>query len=188
MVVDRQRDFELAHRFQCCEYGKPICFCGGAILIQDNGTRSAAFAANYSVNWRIGSNTNNPHTPVVFYSKLDVGIFGLVKKRPYSRTGNAVRLWIRLQPNASKNRIGGLYISDELIRLKAYVRVVPEKGKANKALLKLLSRFLKCPTQDIKMTTGQTDRNKVLLISDDANAVFEKLENWFAAQSEKVKL
>ncbi|HBN22165.1 MAG TPA: hypothetical protein DD412_02880, partial [Holosporales bacterium] len=59
---------------------------------------------------------------------------------------NKVRLLVRLTPSASQNKLVSL--EEDLlgdIVLKAMVTVVPEKGQANKALVKLLSKSLNLP-------------------------------------------
>ena len=45
---------------------------------------------------------------------------------------------VRVQPNASKDRLVGEYAE----QLKIAVTVAPEKGKANKAVIKVLSKWL----------------------------------------------
>jgi len=88
---------------------------------------------------------------------------------------------IRLSPNASANRIGAIEkAGDGKERLKILVTAVPEKGKANKALLKFLARTLRLPQRDMELAAGQTDRNKTVLITGEAEAVLSKLEKSFA--------
>lgn len=48
------------------------------------------------------------------------------------------------------------------IRLKA----VPEKGRANKELIKFLSSYLKVPGENISIISGQTDQLKLIKISE----------------------
>ena len=47
-----------------------------------------------------------------------------------------------------------------MVRLKA----VPEDGKANKALIKYISKLTSTPQCDIELFTGKSSRNKVLLV------------------------
>ena len=47
------------------------------------------------------------------------------------------------------------------VRLKA----VPEKGKANKELIKYLSKLLNLPKSQISIISGKTDRLKLLRLS-----------------------
>lgn len=46
--------------------------------------------------------------------------------------------------------------------LKISVTAIAENGKANEALIKLLSKTLKHPKTAIEIRSGHTDRNKVL--------------------------
>ena len=107
-------------------------------------------------------------------------------KRPYSLRYKGVLLLVRLTPNASANRIEGLMDrADGECRLKVKVSVVPENGKANKALIKLLSKKLGYPQCDFELVSGFTDRNKNILITGDANTVIEDLDKKFAVIHEK---
>jgi len=105
-------------------------------------------------------------------------------QRPFSVSPDGIRVQIRLQPGASANKIDGLYDQgggDSRIKIK--VTAVPEKGKANKALLKLLTKFLHCPVRDMDVIIGQTDRNKTILVTAPADPVIDILEHWFADNS-----
>jgi len=91
---------------------------------------------------------------------------------PLEDISGGVRLFIRLQPGASANKLDGLYEdADGRGRLKAKVTAIPEKGKANKALFKLLSKEFKIPASQMEIISGETDRNKTLFISSSANTV-----------------
>ncbi len=106
-------------------------------------------------------------------------------RTPFEVLNEGVRLKVRLQPNASSNRIDGIYGDREDCRIKAHVTTVPEKGKANKSLLKLLSKFLGCPASQLTLIKGQIDRNKTILITGDADPVVDMLNVWFAKECEK---
>ncbi|WP_457678072.1 DUF167 domain-containing protein [Thermovibrio sp.] len=49
-------------------------------------------------------------------------------------------------------------------RLKVKVTAPPEKGKANEALIELLSKRLKVPKRSISIVSGQTSRVKRVFI------------------------
>ena len=77
-----------------------------------------------------------------------------------------MELFVRLQPGASSERIDGIYRPDEATTsLKVTVRAQPEKGKANKALIKLLAKTLRLAQSDLTLTAGTTHRNKTVLAS-----------------------
>ncbi|MEO2082548.1 MAG: DUF167 domain-containing protein [Desulfurobacteriaceae bacterium] len=83
-----------------------------------------------------------------------------------------MELELRVQPKSSRNRIekaeGG--------RLKVRVTVPPEGGKANRAVIELLSKALKVPKSSIEVVRGETSRNKVIFIEGiDVATLQEKL-------------
>jgi len=94
---------------------------------------------------------------------------------PLEEISGGVRLFIRLQPGSSANKLDGVYEdASGQGRLKAKVTAIPEKGKANKALLKLLSKDFKIPVSLMDIISGETDRNKTLFISSEANTMLLK--------------
>ena len=93
--------------------------------------------------------------------------------------GQQVKLFVRLTPKASRNAIGGMQEdADGQKRLKATVTTVPENGKANEALVKLLAKTAKWPKSAITIVSGQTDRNKVLIIAGDATQIMAQINIW----------
>ncbi|WP_194242462.1 DUF167 domain-containing protein [Gimesia benthica] len=76
--------------------------------------------------------------------------------------GSAVLLPVRAQPKASRNQIEGVHDG----RLKVSVTQAPEKGKANKALLKVLQNGLQLKRSQIELIKGDTAGLKVFRISD----------------------
>ena len=79
-----------------------------------------------------------------------------------------IRLFVRLTPKASRNAINGVMVdASGREQLKVSVTTVPENGKANQALIKLLAKAAKWPKSSIEIVAGQTDRNKVLVIQGD---------------------
>lgn len=77
-------------------------------------------------------------------------------------------LRVRAQPNASKDAIEGLGAdASGQTFLKVRVRAVPEKGKANAAVEKLLAKALRLPTSAVSVEKGETQRIKTVRISAD---------------------
>lgn len=76
-----------------------------------------------------------------------------------------LRLNVRLTPKASRDALRG-WVQDATGQpvLKASVTAVPEKGKANKALIELLADEFGIPKSTIELVRGETDRNKQLII------------------------
>ncbi|HOY79358.1 MAG TPA: DUF167 family protein, partial [Hyphomonadaceae bacterium] len=77
-------------------------------------------------------------------------------------------LRVRAQPNASKDAIEGLgEDASGQTFLKVRVRAVPEKGKANAAVEKLLAKALRLPGSAVSVEKGETQRIKTVRISAD---------------------
>lgn len=66
--------------------------------------------------------------------------------------------------------------ADGQAHLKARVTAVPEKGKANKALVALLSKALKVPKSAVSVVSGETARQKILRIDADPEDLKCKIE------------
>ena len=78
---------------------------------------------------------------------------------------------VKVQPNASNDRVVGEHAD----QLKIAVTVAPEKGKANKAVIKVLSRFLDVKSSDIEILSGETSRDKKVFIRNMTEECFSKL-------------
>lgn len=76
-------------------------------------------------------------------------------------TADGILLPIRAQPGARKNAVTGIHQG----RLKVAVTQAPEKGKANDALVKLVARTLGLKRSQVQLVSGDTSRQKTLLIS-----------------------
>lgn len=79
---------------------------------------------------------------------------------------------MKVIPASSKSEITGLY--DGMI--KAKVAAAPEKGKANQALIELLSKKLNISKSDIAITSGLTSKIKQVSIRHSANVLDEILK------------
>lgn len=64
---------------------------------------------------------------------------------------------IRVIPNAGKNEV-----SDEDGTIRVRVTTPATRGKANKAAIKLLAKFLNVKTSSIKIIKGEKSRDKVI--------------------------
>lgn len=85
-----------------------------------------------------------------------------------------VKLRIYVQPNTSQNSIVGLY--DNALKVK--LKTPPVDGKANKALIALLSKELETPKSNIHVISGFTSRTKIVEITDSVPFP----DDWKAAQ------
>lgn len=70
------------------------------------------------------------------------------------------RLAVKVVPGASRNRVMGCLGQ----ALKVAVSAPPEKGSANKALLKLLAKRLDLRSAEIQIVSGQTQARKQILV------------------------
>jgi uncharacterized protein (TIGR00251 family) len=75
---------------------------------------------------------------------------------------DGIVLSIRVQPGARKNSINGVHDG----ALKVSVQAAPEDGKANDAIMELLKKSLGIKKNQIQMLSGQTSRNKKILIRE----------------------
>lgn len=80
---------------------------------------------------------------------------------------------IKAVPNASRSEVAGW----EQDALKIKLQAVPEDGKANKELLRFLSKTLKIAKSDIALDSGEKSRHKRLIISGiSREEFFSKLD------------
>ena len=77
-----------------------------------------------------------------------------------------VLLPVRAVPRASKNEIQGVHGDALKVRLQA----PPVEGKANQALIRFLSDALNIPRSQLSIASGETGRNKAVLITGTTKA------------------
>jgi uncharacterized protein (TIGR00251 family) len=78
---------------------------------------------------------------------------------------------VRVSPGASRERVSGLHDG----ALKVSVAAAPEKGRANTALVKFLAKTMGVSRKDLSIASGETDRNKRLLLEGRDIEETEKL-------------
>ena len=86
-------------------------------------------------------------------------------------------LHLRVTPKAGADRLEGVETRDDgsaVLRLR--VAAVPDKGRANAAVIALLARALGVPKSAIAVTAGETARLKTVAISGDGLALAARLE------------
>lgn len=74
---------------------------------------------------------------------------------------NGVRFEVKVQPRASQNQITG--VSEGVLKVR--LNSPPVDGKANQALINLLSRTLAVPKKNIVIIRGETNTSKLIQIS-----------------------
>jgi hypothetical protein len=102
--------------------------------------------------------------------------------RPWQAYPDHLRLSIRLTPNGGRDAIGESEAgADGEIYLKARVTAVPEKGKANAALIALVAKTLGIAKSSISLVSGDTARKKILRIDGDPEDLSKTLETLLKA-------
>lgn len=83
---------------------------------------------------------------------------------------------VRLTPRAACERVDAAELSDAgQWLLKARVRAVPEDGRANAALLKLLADSLNLPRSAVILAGGGKSREKRIRLEGEASAIHDAL-------------
>lgn len=80
---------------------------------------------------------------------------------------NGIRVRIRLTPNASREEIGGLVETPDGQALTARVTAIPEAGRANEALRKLVAKTLGVAKSNVELIAGTKSRVKTFAVGGD---------------------
>ncbi len=87
-----------------------------------------------------------------------------------------------MTPNAGADRIEGIETRDDgSVVLRLRVSAVPDKGKANAAVIALLAKTLSVPRGAVTLVLGETARLKTLDIAGDGAALAARLTAHLAA-------
>ena len=98
---------------------------------------------------------------------------------PIRPVESGVTVAVRLTPKAKVNRIVGIAAqADGDPILKANVTAVPERGKANAALIAVLAKAWRFPKSAFTLAVGATDRRKVIHIAGDPGTLKQTLDDW----------
>jgi uncharacterized protein (TIGR00251 family) len=98
---------------------------------------------------------------------------------PFRLVQGGLAIAVRLSPKASRNAITGVdNVADGGCCLKARVTAVPENGRANAALVKLLAKEWRLAAGRVTVVSGSASRHKQILIADGDAELKAKLENW----------
>ncbi len=85
---------------------------------------------------------------------------------------NGVDLFVRLTPRASKDSVGSVETTDDgRSHLAARVRAVPDKGKANAAVEKLVAEWLDIPRSTVGISAGAAQRLKTIHIDGEPDGI-----------------
>ncbi len=97
--------------------------------------------------------------------------------KPWTVQTDGINLDVRLTPKAGRNALTGIDKREGARpALRAAVRSAPEDGKANAALIELLSDELRVPAGSIALKSGGKSRTKTLSVTGDPATLVAKLE------------
>ena len=98
---------------------------------------------------------------------------------PFIEVAGGVRARLRVQPRARRNRVDGLVAeADGGVALKVAVAAPPEDGKANAAVIALLSKAWGRPKSAFTVVAGAADRRKIIHLQGDPARLMQALEPW----------
>lgn len=84
---------------------------------------------------------------------------------------------LKVTPKSASARIGEVAEDASGARfLRVHVREVPDKGKANAAVIKLIAKAWGLPKSTIEVVSGASDRNKVIAIAGEPDTLMTRLE------------
>ncbi len=91
-----------------------------------------------------------------------------MKNTPHFHDGKSgAALAVRVTTHAPHTELGGIQ-ADGTIKVR--LAAVPQKGKANEALLEFLADILRISPGKIELVAGQTGRNKLVSITGISSA------------------
>ena len=88
---------------------------------------------------------------------------------------------VRLTPKSGRDKIVGVEAFGGETVLKARVRALPEDGRANQALERLVARWLKLPPSAVSVAQGGKSRMKQILVEGDPETLTRLIEARLAA-------
>lgn len=87
-----------------------------------------------------------------------------------------ILVFLRVTPNAGRERIDGVETRADRDVLRVRVAAVPDKGKANAAVLALLACALGLPKSALTLVSGETARAKTVRIAAADGALPDRLQ------------
>ena len=86
---------------------------------------------------------------------------------PLRETPRGLLLDVKATPKAAREEVAGIRNGALMVKVTA----APEKGKANSAVISLLSKAIGVPKSAFELVSGETDRNKVLRLASHAEVI-----------------
>ena len=93
------------------------------------------------------------------------------------RSPGGIVLAVRLTPKSSCDEISGIGTFDDRNVLRAKVRAIPDKGKANAALEKLIAKWLRVPGKSVRLARGSKSRQKSIEVQGDPSDLLRLVED-----------
>ncbi|MFA5134359.1 MAG: DUF167 domain-containing protein [Patescibacteria group bacterium] len=90
----------------------------------------------------------------------------------YQQGKGGMQIGVKVKPGAPESRVVGVYGDF----LKVDVAAQPEKGKANDALVKVLSKHFKVPRDGITIVHGKNQARKLVFLKVGKNALIESAD------------
>lgn len=72
-----------------------------------------------------------------------------------------MRIYAKVIPRAGKNEVEKISDSEYKVRVTA----VPERGKANEAVVELLAKYFEVPKSSVSIVGGKSTRTKIIDIN-----------------------
>lgn len=85
----------------------------------------------------------------------------MLKEYIHKKTERPLYLRIKVLPKSAKNEVVEI-MDDDTIKVR--IKAVPEKGKANKALIDFIAQTLAIDKNNISIISGKTDQLKLIKI------------------------
>ena len=86
-------------------------------------------------------------------------------------TTDGVMIEVKIIPNSRENKLDSIHDR----KLKIRINAAPEDGKANKEMIKFLSKLFDCKKSEIKILRGETTQEKLILIKGKLLRVLENI-------------
>ena len=90
----------------------------------------------------------------------------------FEERDGCIVMQVRVVPRAARDAIMGV-LGNEVLKVR--IHAPPVEGKANACLVRFLARQWRIPRSDIQILSGETGRNKRLLISGPSPELLKEL-------------
>lgn len=99
---------------------------------------------------------------------------------PFSKTSTGILAAIKVAPRAGRNAIEGPGSdADGGVFIRVSVTAAPDDGKANAAVIKLLSKVWRVAKSHISVASGATARRKTLHVAGNPDELLTALDTWW---------